>query len=522
MLRLLRSLEGFRLTLITLALALPLVAAALLFYQMQTWVILAWLMLGSTAVVFSVLLFSRNLSQVLRSNTQCARDMVSGKYSTFFEFGSHPGLIGGNQTALREMLIDLKHKLSLSQGVMNSMVTPYVVTDVNEVFISGNPALIRMLEHEGKPEQYYGQDVSMFFYGEKRQTVLGLAMRDKKSISKEVEFTGRKGGKRFIHIDASPLFDIEGNMMGALCIYTDLSEIRVSEAKLSTQNEMIFNSAARATDISNAMATAAEELAAQVEEASRGADEQRSRTTETATAMEEMNATVLEVAKNASQAAEASAQASMKAQDGTKIVGESVAAINQVQKQSLELKNNLGKLGQQAEQIGRIMNVIEDIADQTNLLALNAAIEAARAGDAGRGFAVVADEVRKLAEKTMNATKEVGQAIADIQQGTRTNIESMDHAAAAIAEATSRANASGEALQEILRLAELAADQVRSIATAAEQQSATSEEINRGVDDINRISSETSDVMNQSAEAVSNLAQMAVQLHTIIDEMKKQ
>ncbi|GAB6057233.1 methyl-accepting chemotaxis protein [Desulfonatronum parangueonense] len=517
----LRSLEGFRLTLITLALALPVVAAALFFHQMATWMVLAWLAIGSAAVAFSALLLTRELSKVLRSNIQCAQDMASGKYGTAFEFAAHPGLIGRNQAALREMLVDLKHKLSLSQGVMNSMVTPCVVTDVNEVFIFGNPALIRMLEHEGRPEQYYGQDVSMFFYGEKRQTVLGLAMKDKKSISKEVEFTGRKGGKRNIHIDASPLFDIEGNMMGALCIYTDLSDIRASEAKLCTQNEMISNSATQATDISDAMATAAEELAAQVEQASRGAEEQRNRTAETATAMEEMNATVLEVAKNASQAAEASAQASMKAQAGTKVVGESVAAINQVQKQSLELKNNLGKLGQQAEQIGRIMNVIEDIADQTNLLALNAAIEAARAGDAGRGFAVVADEVRKLAEKTMNATKEVGQAISDIQLGTKTNIESMDQAAAAIAEATSRANASGEALQEILRLAEMAADQVRSIATAAEQQSATSEEINRGVEDINRISTETSDVMNQSAQAVSNLAQMAVQLHTIIDAMKK-
>ncbi|WP_031388597.1 methyl-accepting chemotaxis protein [Desulfonatronum thiodismutans] len=268
------------------------------------------------------------------------------------------------------------------------------------------------------------------------------------------------------------------------------------------------------------MTSASEELSAQVEEASRGAEEQKSRTGETATAMEEMNATVLEVAKNASQAAEASDQARTKAVDGAKVVSDSVKAINTVQAQAQDMKNNLDQLGRQAEQIGRIMTVIEDIADQTNLLALNAAIEAARAGDAGRGFAVVADEVRKLAEKTMNATKEVGEAISAIQQGTQANIRGMDQSVAAIGDATKLANQSGDALREILALSEQAADQVRSIATAAEQQSATSEEINRGVEDINRISSETSEVMNQSAQAISELAQQAVELQKLVQGMK--
>ncbi len=268
------------------------------------------------------------------------------------------------------------------------------------------------------------------------------------------------------------------------------------------------------------MTSASEELSAQVEEASRGAEEQTSRTGETATAMEEMNPTVLEVAKNASNAAEASDMARTKAVDGAKVVSDSVEAINTVQVQAQDMKNNLDQLGRQADQIGRIMNVIEDIADQTNLLALNAAIEAARAGDAGRGFAVVADEVRKLAEKTMNATKEVGEAISAIQQGTQANIRGMDQSVGAIENATRLANQSGDALREILALAEQAADQVRSIATAAEQQSATSEEINRGVEDINRISSETSEVMNQSAQAISELAQQAGELQKLVREMK--
>ncbi len=269
------------------------------------------------------------------------------------------------------------------------------------------------------------------------------------------------------------------------------------------------------------LTTASEELAAQVEEASRGADEQKSRTSETATAMEEMNATVLEVARNASQAAEGSDKARAKAQSGSQVVDQAVQAINKVQTQAQGMTGNLGKLGQQAENIGRIMNVIEDIADQTNLLALNAAIEAARAGDAGRGFAVVADEVRKLAEKTMNATKEVGDAISAIQGSTRSNIDGMGHAVEAVVEATRLANDSGTVLREIVGLVEQAADQVRSIATAAEEQSAASEEINRSVEDINRISSETSEVMTQSSQAIVELASQASDLQDLVQKLKQ-
>jgi methyl-accepting chemotaxis protein len=269
------------------------------------------------------------------------------------------------------------------------------------------------------------------------------------------------------------------------------------------------------------MTSASEELAAQVEQASRGAEEQKSRTTQTATAMEEMNATVLEVAHNASQAAEGSDKARVKANDGMGVVTEAVTAINQVQRQAQELTGNLGNLGQKAEEIGRIMNMIDDIADQTNLLALNAAIEAARAGDAGRGFAVVADEVRKLAEKTMSATKEVGAAISAIQQGTRENIEGMEQAGQAVDEATRLVHESGETLQEIVGLVESAADQVRSIATAAEEQSSASEEINTSVDDINRIATETSEVMVQSAQAISELARQATDLQELVQSLKQ-
>lgn len=295
------------------------------------------------------------------------------------------------------------------------------------------------------------------------------------------------------------------------------------EAKLQAERakaEGMLQAAQQLESIVEIVTFASEQLSAQIEQSSHGSEEQAHSIAETATAMEEMNATVLEVAKNASNAAGTADQAKTKAEEGARAVSQVVQGIGQVQDQSQEMKIDMDNLGKQAEGIGQILNVISDIADQTNLLALNAAIEAARAGDAGRGFAVVADEVRKLAEKTMTATKEVGQAIRGIQDGTKKNIENVERTGKNIEGVTTLANNSGEALRQIVSLAEKTTDQVRSIATASEQQSATSEEINRSIESVNRISSETAEAMRQSTQAVTELADQAQVLKRLIDEMK--
>ena len=233
--------------------------------------------------------------------------------------------------------------------------------------------------------------------------------------------------------------------------------------------EGMFHAATQLERVVEVVSSASEALSAQIVQSSRGADEQSNRVHETATAMEEMNATVLEVARNAQQAASASNQTKQQAAEGSGILNEAVKGIESVRVQSMAIMEDMSQLGKQAEGIGQVLNVIADIADQTNLLALNAAIEAARAGDAGRGFAVVADEVRKLAEKTMTATQEVGKAIAEIQSGTRKNIENVEHVAASIEHATTLSVRSGESLTQILAFVDQVNDQVRSIATASEQ-----------------------------------------------------
>ncbi len=287
------------------------------------------------------------------------------------------------------------------------------------------------------------------------------------------------------------------------------------------KTEALLKVAGRLEEVGSVVSSASTELAAQIEQADRGASESAQRLSEAATAMNEMNSTVQEVARNASSASAASYDTREKATAGAQVVKKSVHSIDEVHKMSLVVKEDMARLNEHARSIDQIMSVISDIADQTNLLALNAAIEAARAGEAGRGFAVVADEVRKLAEKTMASTNDVGNAIKAIQESTAKSMEGVDQAVAQIAAATELANESGRALEEIVATADITADQVRAIATASEEQSAASEEINQSILQCNEMSSQIASAAAEAARAVADLAQEAQDLSQLIHEMRE-
>lgn len=196
------------------------------------------------------------------------------------------------------------------------------------------------------------------------------------------------------------------------------------EAELATQRG-ILQAASQIEGVVARIASSTEELAAQSEQISNAAEIQRQRMTDTSAGMEQMSASIVEVARNSGQAASNAVKTQQEAGQGATLVRQVINSVNHVHEQTQAMKIDLTALGKQADSIGAIMDVINDIADQTNLLALNAAIEAARAGEAGRGFAVVADEVRKLAEKTIGATKQVGENISGMQTAARQSISSM-------------------------------------------------------------------------------------------------
>lgn len=323
-----------------------------------------------------------------------------------------------------------------------------------------------------------------------------------------------KGKDVIVSVVAAPTHDVSGVPVGYLEIFSDLTEIR--------EAQILMNQVAnQASEISDRVATAAEEFSNQIELISQQAENQKVRIDSTASAMSEMNSTVLEVARSASEASEQTEETRKKANNGAELVNKVVQSINGVNTVAVTLQDNMKELGEQAESIGSVMNVISDIADQTNLLALNAAIEAARAGEAGRGFAVVADEVRKLAEKTMSATQEVGASINAIQNSARANIAEVTNAVTNVNDATELANASGNALQEIVSLAAANSAVVASIATAAEEQSATSDEINQSVEEISQIVGEAAQGMVHTSDAIQELSQMSQELKDVMAKLTK-
>ncbi|MBU4191869.1 MAG: PAS domain-containing protein [Pseudodesulfovibrio sp.] len=311
------------------------------------------------------------------------------------------------------------------------------------------------------------------------------------------------------------LRDASGRIIGRMEVARNVTELVEKERGIQTNLERISEVNDRIMVVAAAIAESSATLLDQVSEAASGAQQQKARAMETATAMEEMNATVIEVASNAANAASRADETRSRADDGATVVERAVEAMSEVRARSLELRGNMENLGELAEGIGKVLGVITDIADQTNLLALNAAIEAARAGDAGRGFAVVADEVRKLAEKTMTATKEVDEAIQAIQNGTRDNAESVSASDKAVERATQLVNESGQALEAIRALVDSSADQVRAIATAAEQQSATSDEISNSVGEVSRVAESTADGMDTARTEVRRMAELAEDLRRI-------
>jgi methyl-accepting chemotaxis protein len=436
--------------------------------------------------------------------------------------GSFRYELGTLATNLRGMVAELKNKLGFAQGVLSGLTIPFVVSDTEGNVIFTNESALRLMELDGRPEDFIGMSASAFFYGKEGQpTISSRTLAERKPITNVMrEIATRKGNTVFCHIDAAPIYDLDGNCIAAFALIMNLTEIRAQQQKIEAQNTVIAKTAADATLVADRMAQGAEELSAQIEQASESANEQSNRVHDTAAAMEEMNATILEVAKSAGSTAQNADTARNKAREGAELVASVTRAVDSVRVEANALKENMQALDGQAQGIGAIMGVISDIADQTNLLALNAAIEAARAGDAGRGFAVVADEVRKLAEKTMNATKEVGSAISGIQQGAADTAGRMERAMTRVAEATELAGRSGAAIDQIVTLIEAAGDQVRSIATAAEQQSATAEEISRAVSAVNALASEAADAMNQSSRAVTDLSELAHSLNTLIGELQ--
>jgi len=281
-------------------------------------------------------------------------------------------------------------------------------------------------------------------------------------------------------------------------------------------HDLIADVARTSTDV----ASAATEIAASSEQIASGMSQQTEQVTQISSAIEEMSASVVEVAKKSADAASTAAQAGDVAQQGGATVNQTITDMRSINETVSASATAVAGLGQRSEQIGQIIEVINDIADQTNLLALNAAIEAARAGEYGRGFAVVADEVRKLADRTTKATEEITGSITAIQTETQTAVERMKAGSAQVQTGVDRAAGAGESLQKIVTSSRDVATMIQSIAAAAEEQSAAAEQISRNVESITAVAKQSSEGTNQAASAATELSGKAEQLQSLVGRFK--
>jgi methyl-accepting chemotaxis protein len=268
------------------------------------------------------------------------------------------------------------------------------------------------------------------------------------------------------------------------------------------------------------VASASTQLSSAAEQMASGAARVAGQADTVATASEEMAATSNEIAQNCSSAANSSLQANAAAAAGAEVVKDTVKGMNLIAKNVRQSALSIGNLGSKSDQIGGIVNTINDIADQTNLLALNAAIEAARAGEQGRGFAVVADEVRALAERTTSATKEIGQLIKSVQLETRDAIKVMESGVREVERGTVEAAKSGTALEQILLQINSVTMQVNQIATAAEEQTATTGEISGNIQTISEVVQGTATSAQQSASSALQLSQLAEEQQKLVGQFK--
>lgn len=268
------------------------------------------------------------------------------------------------------------------------------------------------------------------------------------------------------------------------------------------------------------LSSAATQLSVRATQSGGNAQSQTQKTNQIAAAAQEMSASIGEISSNAASAANASQQAASGAAAGGDVMQDAANTMKRIADSTLQTAEKMSSLAQRSDEIGKVVNVIQEISEQTNLLALNAAIEAARAGEHGRGFAVVAGEVRRLAERTKTATEEIAATIRNIQDETIQTRSVMDSSRNEVQAGINETARAQETLSTIVESTRQVDAMIQLIATAATEQTAASAEISESATHISQLSSENLQAAEETAMACKNLSELASDLEGILGQFK--
>ncbi|WP_305805655.1 methyl-accepting chemotaxis protein [Stenotrophomonas sp. YIM B06876] len=273
-------------------------------------------------------------------------------------------------------------------------------------------------------------------------------------------------------------------------------------------------------DTSSKVAVSAQETQATAMQLAEAAGHQATEITTASDRIGEMASSIEQVSRNSSESAEVAQRSVVIAAEGAGVVRETIQGMDQIRDQIQETSKRIKRLGESSQEIGSIVELINDISEQTNILALNAAVQAASAGEAGRGFAVVADEVQRLAERTSGATRRIEGLVQAIQADTNEAVNSMEQTTAEVVSGARLAEDAGTALTEIERVSNALNTLIKNISIAAHQQSAAATDITQTMGVIRQITGQTSHGAGQTAESLGHLTQLAADLRRSVADFK--